>query len=51
MHTLDWNGNAWFIGDVFVGGTNKNDAIKLVKTTELNSHTENISNPHSVTKS
>ena len=33
-HTLDWNGNAWFAGDVYVGstsGTNKdNGSVKLV---------------------
>lgn len=32
-HTLDWNGNAWFAGDVYTGstsGTNKDDgSIKL----------------------
>ena len=24
-HTLDWEGNAWFAGDVYVGGTSQND--------------------------
>lgn len=32
-HTLDWNGNAWFAGDVYTGstsGTNKDDgSVKL----------------------
>ena len=28
-HTLDWNGNAWFAGDVFIKGTNQDDAQKL----------------------
>lgn len=28
-HTLDWNGNAWFAGDVYVGGTSQDDASKL----------------------
>lgn len=32
-HTLDWNGNAWFAGDIYTGstsGTNKDDgSIKL----------------------
>jgi hypothetical protein len=28
-HTLDWNGNAWFQGDVFIKGTNQDDAQKL----------------------
>jgi hypothetical protein len=38
-HTLDWDGNAWFSGDVYVGstsGTNKdNGSVKLVKETDL----------------
>lgn len=37
-HTLDWSGNAWFAGDVYVGstsGTNKDDgSVKLAKVTE-----------------
>lgn len=28
-HTLDWNGNAWFQGDVFIKGTNQDDGQKL----------------------
>ena len=30
-HTLDWDGNAWFAGDVYVGGTSQDDesATKL----------------------
>ena len=28
-HTLDWKGNAWFAGDVYVGGTSMEEAIKL----------------------
>ena len=28
-HTLDWNGNAWFQGDVFIKGTCQDDAQKL----------------------
>lgn len=31
-HTLDWQGNAWFAGNVTVG----NDNDKLVKTSEIN---------------
>ena len=34
-HTLDWNGNAWFQGDVFVGGTNQSNGDRLVKYSEL----------------
>ena len=28
-HTLDWNGNAWFAGKVYVGGTSMDDAVEL----------------------
>lgn len=29
-HTLDWSGNAWFAGRVYVGGTSQDDASELV---------------------
>ena len=28
-HTLDWEGNAWFAGKVYVGGTSMDDAVEL----------------------
>ena len=31
-HTLDWDGNAWFAGTVYVGGTSQGDAIPLTTT-------------------
>lgn len=34
-HTLDWNGNAWYQGNVFVGGTEKEDAEKLLSTADI----------------
>ena len=34
-HTLDWNGNAWFKGDVYIGGTNQSEGEKLAKISEL----------------
>ena len=36
-HTLDWSGNAWFQGDVYVGGAGQDDegADRLVKTADL----------------
>lgn len=34
-HTLDWNGNAWFAGDVYVGGTSQDNGEKLVTESEL----------------
>ena len=34
-HTLDWSGNAWFAGDVKVGGTGQDDAAaKTLATTD-----------------
>lgn len=36
-HTLDWSGNAWFAGDIYVGstsGTNKDDGSKKLATEE-----------------
>lgn len=36
-HTLDWDGNAWFAGDVSVGGGNQFNGKKLVKETDLSS--------------
>lgn len=34
-HTLDWDGNAWFAGDIYVGGTSQDDASRLVKFSEI----------------
>ena len=33
-YTLDWAGNGWFSGDVFVGGFNPNTGVKLLKAGE-----------------
>lgn len=33
-HTLDWEGNAWFKGDVYVGGENAESGERLVKFSE-----------------
>ena len=35
-HTLDWSGNAWYQGDVFVGGTSQDDANKLATEGYIN---------------
>lgn len=47
-HTIDWSGNAWFAGDVYIGstsGTNKDDgSIKLAKITELPTKTSQLTN-------
>ena len=36
-HTLDWSGNGWFAGEVYVGGTGQNDsaAVKLAKMSDI----------------
>lgn len=37
-HTLDWDGNAWFAGDVYVGstsGTNKDEGSKKLATEDF----------------
>ena len=45
--TLDWNGNAWFSGDVYVGstsGTNKDDgAVKLSKDGHTHNYIPSVS--------
>lgn len=41
-HTLDWDGNAWFAGDVYVGGTNQTTgSSKLAK--EGHAHSDYVS--------
>jgi hypothetical protein len=37
-HTLDWQGNAWYSGDVYVGstsGTNKDEGSKKLATEDF----------------
>jgi hypothetical protein len=45
-HTLDWNGNAWFSGDVYIkstSGTNKDAGSKKLATEEyVDSNKSNI---------
>jgi hypothetical protein len=38
-YTLDKDGNAWFKGDVYVGGSNQEDSSKLIKGTDYASET------------
>lgn len=33
--TLDWDGNAWFAGDVYIGGTSQADAKKLATVEDV----------------
>lgn len=44
-HTLDWSGNAWYSGDVYVGstsGTNKDEGSKKLATEEYVDNANNI---------
>ena len=41
-HTLDWDGNAWFQGDVFIKGTSQDDAKKLATEEFVNNTMSNI---------
>ena len=41
-HTLDWDGNAWYQGDVYVGGTSQADGSKLITEEQV---TEKVSLP------
>ncbi len=34
-HTLDWQGNGWFQGEVYVGGTSQDDGKKLLSTADI----------------
>ena len=34
-HTLDWDGNAWFAGNVYVGGSDQSSGEKLATRNEL----------------
>lgn len=46
-HTLDWQGNAWFAGDVYTGstsGTNKDDGSKKLATEEYVTNLLRINN-------
>lgn len=40
-HTLDWSGNGWYAGDLYVGGTSQDDAQKLVTEKELEEAVKN----------
>jgi hypothetical protein len=52
-HTVDWSGNAWYQGDIYVGstsGTNKDEGSKKVATEEyVDSQLVNLSGLPTVT--
>lgn len=35
-HTLDWDGNAWFAGNVYIGGESQDEGSKLLTYDDLN---------------
>ena len=47
-YTLDWNGNAWYQGDVYVGGEDQDNGAKKLATEEfVNNTIEDIANASS----
>ena len=34
-HTLDWNGNAWYAGELYVGGDSQDNANKVFSTKDI----------------
>lgn len=44
-HTVDWSGNAWFAGDVYIGGTSQDDAVKLENITIDETLSDTSTNP------
>ena len=52
IHTLDWNGNAWYKNEVYVGGKNKDGGKKLLSTKDIyfNSNGELVVTINGVTK-
>ena len=51
-HTLDWSGNVWFAGDVYIGstsGTNKDDGSKKLATEEYVSNAVSTGAPFTFT--
>lgn len=34
-HTLDWNGNAWYAGELYTGGTSQADGNKVLTTADI----------------
>ena len=41
-HTLDWSGNAWFAGEVYVGGTSQTEGKQLATTEHVTNLSEKI---------
>lgn len=43
-HTVDWDGNAWYAKEVYVGGTDQNSGEKLIKQSDLPAIDSTLSN-------
>lgn len=41
-HTLDWNGNGWFAGNLYVGGTSQEDGSKIATETFVSNSLSSI---------
>lgn len=41
-HTLDWNGNAWYQGDIKIGGNSYDDGINVATETELDKKQDKV---------
>jgi hypothetical protein len=39
-HTLDWDGNAWYQGDIYVGGTSQTDGIKVATLNDISRYNQ-----------
>lgn len=48
-HTLDWDGNAWYQGDVYTGGTSQDDAERLAKVSEITAPRDHLALTDKVT--
>ena len=44
-YTLDYDGNAWYAGDVYVGGTSQNDGAKLITEAKVDEKISKINIP------
>ena len=48
-HTLDWDGNAWYQGNVYVGGTSKDNSNKLATELYVDNAIANIDTECNIT--
>lgn len=48
-HTVDWDGNAWFAGDVYVGGTSQDDGERLARLSDISDTISSVSDLEEIT--